>query len=178
MLICRELRENALARIGHKRCEQNRTYADSLKEIVEYRSETLAAALVLCEHPRGSLIYILICTAEESENGLRCIRYMIAVHLLARAGNGVAHGSAQLVVYRLRRVRYLNDTAEILTRHVNRALYKVAEIVCKVGVISADKALIGDAAVGCVGHLGKHIVAHAVNGKVTREVVGIQNIAL
>ncbi len=38
LFIGRELRKNALARIGHKRCEQHRAYTDSLKEIVEYRS--------------------------------------------------------------------------------------------------------------------------------------------
>ena len=68
-------------------------------------------------------------------------------------------------------------SVEILLRHGNRAVYKIAEIVCKVCIEAVEDSVIGYGAVVCVGHLGKCVVSNAVNTDFVGKYVGIYHIS-
>ena len=66
--------------------------------------------------------------------------------------DGVKAELLKLVVERLCRYRLLNRSAEILVVHRNRAVYKVAEGVCKVRVKALNNRIVGDGTVVCERH--------------------------
>ena len=67
---------------------------------------------------------------------------------------------------------------KILVLHIESTLYKVTKRIYKVGIVSCKHAFPSDRAVGCVGHFGKGVIAHAVNADVLGELICVNNVAL
>ena len=68
--------------------------------------------------------------------------------------------------------------AEIFIRHCNGSVDKVAERVCKLGIVALDYSGISNRTVSGIGHLGEQIISDGVNAEISHEVVRIYDIAL
>ena len=101
---------------------------------------------------------------------------MEGVHQLARGVGRRAEGGAQLGVDGLLGRGSGDHAVKVLLGHRMGAADKVAKVVGKVGVIAVDNVLVGDAAVGGVGHLGEGKVADAVHAKVLGQLIGINDV--
>lgn len=65
----------------------------------------------------------------------------------------------------------------ILRRHGNRPAHKVAEVVCKVGVVDLDQAFVADGAVVLVGHFAENIVTDPVHAEAVGKLVCVQHVS-
>ena len=162
----------------HKRCEKHRAHAYGFKQIVKHRSENFFFAFVFRKHPWSGLVNVFVRSPEHREYCVFCVRDMQVVHFCLIGLNGLSYR------FDKRRIKFRalrgsgNCAAEILFGHCQRAAYKVAEIVCQVGIVSFDNGFVSYGTVCRKRGLGKNIVSYRVNAERMNKVVSIYNVAL
>ena len=177
-LVRADLRKSLIAALGHEGAEEDQRDAQRLKQVIHDRGKASLLALVLCEHPGGGLIDVLVRALDEPEDLLKREVELELVHL---RGVLITHGlyhADKLIVHRVSFALRGDAAAEILLDHGRGAADEVAEVVCKVGIDGADKQLIGEVAVGAEGEGAQQEEAQRIDAEHIRQHIGIDDVAL
>ena len=130
---------------GRHKCGKQRCgNSDSFKEIVKNSCKSGLVGLVLCKHPRSSLVNVLVCTGNYLEYLSKSDVQGGVVHALVNlCTESCCHGG-KLIVHRVGLLVGRKSAAEILLHHCNGSGNKVAQVICKVGVNSVYHYLVGE----------------------------------
>ena len=139
-----ELSENFIRGLGQKRREENGNETNAFKKIVKNRSETCFLFLILGECPRGCFVNVFVTALCKCKYCVKRIADSVFRKELIHLADRFDGKRLELVVNILGNVAGLNNTVKIFVCHGDGTVYKVAECVCKIGIVTFDHILVCD----------------------------------
>ena len=142
-----DLREGLHTAVGHEGQQKCDGDAQRLKQVIQYRSQARALALVLGENPGRRLVNILVGALHNLKNSDQCSGYIQSIHGgIHLAGQGGSQ-AFQLIVQGIGLAVGAHSTAKVLFAHSDRTGQQVAQVVGQVGIDAVDQGFIGESTI-------------------------------